>query len=252
MAEMSPRLAFAIETARTAGQSTISLFRAGAEFAMKSNDSPVTQADLEAERIVRSEIERRYPGEAVLGEEMGGEEAEDQWTVDPIDGTKSFIAGVPAYATLLSYEQAGEPVLGVCYFPALDEIVYAERGEGAFWDGEPCRVSGRTELGLSILCTGGHLTLSKTGRMAGFLSLAERALGTRGWGDAYGHALVATGRVEAMVDPMVNRWDVSAMSVIVREAGGSFTDFSGGEALSDEAISCAPGVRDAVLEAFRA
>ena len=88
--------------------------------------------------------------------------------------------------------------------------------------------------------------------MAGFLSLAERAFATRGWGDAYGHALVATGRVEAMVDPMVNRWDVSAMSVIVREAGGSFTDFSGGEALAGEAVSCTPGIRDVVLEAFRA
>ncbi len=88
--------------------------------------------------------------------------------------------------------------------------------------------------------------------MAGFLSLAERALGSRGWGDAYGHALVATGRVEAMVDPKVYRWDVSAMSVIVREAGGSFTDFSGGEQLAGEAISCTPGIKDVVLEAFRA
>ncbi len=252
MAGMTPRLAFAIETARSAGGSTLSLFGAGAKYEMKADDSPVTQADLEAERIVRSEIERRYPGEPVLGEEMGGEDTANRWTVDPIDGTKSFIAGVPAYATLLSYEEGGEPVVGVCYFPALDEIVYAAKGEGAFWNGEPCQVSGETELGRSILCAGSHWTMAKTGRMAGFLSLAERALGTRGWGDAYGHALVATGRVEAMVDPIVNRWDVSAMSVIVREAGGSFTDFSGGEALALEAISCAPGVKEAVLEAFRA
>ena len=99
---MTPRLAFAIETARSAGGSTLSLFGSGSAYELKEDDSPVTRADLEAERIVRSEIEKRYPGEPVLGEEMGGEDAANRWTVDPIDGTKSFIAGVPAYATLIS------------------------------------------------------------------------------------------------------------------------------------------------------
>lgn len=247
---MSPRLAFALETARSAAQGTLRHFQRGVQFEMKADESPVTIADREAERTIRMAIEATFPGEAILGEEQGGSDAPDRWVIDPIDGTKSFIAGVPLYATLLSYEQDGEPVLGVCAIPALGEVVYAEKGGGCYLNGGVCRVSDQTDLSRAIVACGGHASMNRAGRMGSFLSLADTVLATRSWTDAYGHMLVATGRIEAMLDPVVNHWDISAVAVIVREAGGSFSDFAGRDVLSNEAVSCSPGVRDAVLGAF--
>lgn len=248
---MSPRLRFAIETARLAGDSTLGLFRTGGEFELKGDQTPVTEADKGAEQIVRGRIQEHYPGEHILGEEEGGDSGtQDRWVVDPIDGTKSFVAGVPLYATLLSYEVGQEPVLGVAYFPALGELVYAEVGAGTFWNDEPCRVKDNSELAHAVVCCGGHKSLLKAGRWDGLAKLAESCLATRTWSDAYGHCLVATGRADAMIDPVVSRWDVSAIKVIVEEAGGSFTDFQGRPGLTDEAVSCQPMLRDLVLGAF--
>ena len=253
---MTSRLAFAIETAWSAGRSTLSLFQSagissGAGVELKGDSSPLTAADRGAERLMREAIERAYPGEAILGEEEGETAGVGgRWVMDPIDGTKSFVAGVPLYGTLLAYEEDGEPVLGVCVFPALNEIVYAELGGGCFWNGRPCRAGEMTDLAKSVVVSGSVASLEKYGRMAGMHRLASQAMAHRTWGDAYGHALVATGRAAAMIDPIVERWDISAMAVIVREAGGAFTDFSGGEALVREAVSAAPGVAAQVLEAF--
>jgi histidinol-phosphatase len=248
---MSPRLEFALRTAHEAAKGTLRHFQQGVGYDLKPDESPVTIADKEAEAHIRREIESAFPGEKILGEEEGGDDAPDRWVIDPIDGTKSFIAGVPLYATLLSYEQDGEPILGVCVIPALDEVVFAEKGSGCFWNSKPCRVSQKQRIEDSILCCGSHHTMSHTGRLQPFLHLAQRALATRGWTDAYGHILVATGRTEAMLDPVVNHWDVSAIAVIIKEAGGSFTDFSGVERLTNEAVSCAPGIKQVLLEAFK-
>ncbi len=248
---MSPRLAFAIDAAYRAGISTLSLFRSGTAVEYKEDSSPVTMADRNAERIVRKAIAESYPGEAILGEEEGETGAGlTRWVVDPIDGTKSFVSGVPLYATLVAYEVEGEPVMGVCYFPALDEMLYAEKGQGAFWNGRPCRVSTKTDLSKAVICTGSPTSLRARGRDEGVMKLGEACLATRTWCDAYGHALVATGRVEAMLDPVVARWDISAMAAIVREAGGSFTDFQGGLPLRDEGVSCTPSLLKQVLGAF--
>lgn len=248
---MSPRLRFAIETARSAGDSTLDLFRNGREFDLKGDRTPVTEADKRAEALVREQVQRHFPGEHVLGEEEGGDaQIGDRWVVDPIDGTKSFIAGVPLYATLLSFEVAQVPVLGVAYFPALGEIVYAEVGQGAVWIDQPCRVKSNSSLDLAVVCCGGHKSLVKAGRWAGVQALAEQCLATRTWSDAYGHCLVATGRADAMIDPIVSHWDVSAIKVIVEEAGGSFTDFAGRPMLSNEAVSCQPFLKTEILGAF--
>ena len=222
-------------------------------FEMKDNLTPVTTADLRAEKMIRRRIAERYPGEDVLGEEEGGDQSRlTRWVVDPIDGTKSFVSGVPLYATLIAFEEEGEPVIGVAHFPALGETVYAERGQGSYWNGERCRVTDNMDLSRAVISCGGHAAMVERGRMAGLLTLADKCMATRSWCDAYGHALVATGRIDAMVDPRVSRWDISAMSLIVREAGGSFTDFKGAPELSDEAVSCSPQMLEAVLEAFRA
>src|SRR5688500_4641563 len=138
---MSPRLAFAIDAAYRAGRATLAHFNTGTRVDRKADRSPVTAADLLAEEMIRAGIARHFPGDQILGAEGGGPARGDRWVIDPIDGTKSFVAGVPLYATLVSFEQEGGPVAGVCYFPALDEMLYAERGAGAFWNGRPCRVS---------------------------------------------------------------------------------------------------------------
>lgn len=235
---MTNRLAFALEAATKAGRATLAYFQTGVQVDSKEDDSPVTVADREAERLLRTEIARRYPEDAILGEEEGSSgEGDDRWVIDPIDGTKSFISGVPLFATLLSYERAGQPVIGVCYLPALNEMIYAEAGQGAYWNGRPCRVSSHATLTGCTLSSAGYLGIERRGIMEGFMKAAERAATTRTWCDAYGHALVATGRVEAMIDPSIKRWDVSAMGVIVREAGGTFTDLHGCLDLGDSAIS---------------
>jgi histidinol phosphatase-like enzyme (inositol monophosphatase family) len=249
---VSPRLVTAIETAQEAGDSTLGLFRTERAFELKADASPVTTADLEAERIVRRRLAAAFPKERVLGEEEGGDDqAPDRWVVDPIDGTKSFICGVPLFATLLSYEVDQEPVVAVCHFPALGETLWAERGAGAYWNGKECRVSGPRPLAEATVSCGGHKSMVAKGRMAGLLRLAERALSTRTWSDAYGHALVATGRTDGMADPTVNRWDVSAVSLIVREAGGRFMNFQGEDGIFDEALSCPPWMAETLIEAFR-
>lgn len=245
---MSPRLAFAIETATEAAKGTLAHFQSGLDFELKSDDSPVTVADREAESSIRRAIEKHFPGEAILGEEEGGSSALDRWVIDPIDGTKSFIAGVPLYATLLSYEKEGEPIVAVCVLPALDEVVYAEQGGGAHWNGSPCHVSRQTDLARSIVSCGSHSSMVSAGKMAGYLALADRVLAARGWTDAYGHVLVATGRIEAMLDPVVSHWDVSALALIVREAGGRFTSFLGEDCIGTEAVSACPNVHSQVIE----
>lgn len=253
---MSPRLAFAVEAAYRAGRMTLEHFQTGVAVERKSDASPVTVADRGAERIIREMLAEKYPGDAILGEEEGGDlDADDRWVIDPIDGTKSFVSGVPLYATLIGYEQAGQPILGVCYFPALDEMVYAEVGAGAFVNGRPCRVSQKSSLADSVLSCGGLKSMVERDRWPGFADLSQRTLATRTWSDAYGHALVATGRIEAMVDPVVSRWDLSALKVIVQEAGGRFTDFRNEDPFLRgnyelEAISTNGRLHEEVLRAF--
>src|SRR5579862_1257794 len=192
---MSPRLAFAIDAAMRAGRSTLAHFQTGTAVDLKSDATPVTIADRNAERMIREEIERQYPDDSILGEEEGAAgTSDDRWVIDPIDGTKSFVCGVPIYSTLLAYEVAGRPVLGVCYLPALNELLYAERRSGAFWNGRPCSVSKKSVIKGSVLCCGGHRLMAELGHMDPLIELAQRAMATRTWSDAYGHALVATGR----------------------------------------------------------
>ena len=157
---------------------------------------------------------------------------------------------MPIYATLLSYEEDGKPVLGVCYFPALDEMLYAEMGRGAFFNGRPCRVSQRSDLYRCVICCGSHASMERFGYTQSFLKLAKETLATRTWSDAYGHALVATGRVEAMIDPIVEPYDVSAVSLIVEQAGGRSTDFKGNEVPRREAISSNGLIHNMLLETF--
>ncbi|HLO99667.1 MAG TPA: inositol monophosphatase family protein, partial [Fimbriimonas sp.] len=173
----------------------------------------------------------------------------------PIDGTKSFVCGVPLYANLLSYEEDGVPIVGAAFFPALGEMVFAEKGGGTWWNGKQAHVSTRAETKGAFMACGGPSSMLKYNRWEPFAELSRGAMATRTWSDAYGHILVATGRVDAMIDPVVSRWDLSAIKLIVEEAGGRFTDFRGGNPLDKgdfelEAISSNGAIHDEILRVY--
>ena len=226
---MSPRLQFAVEAAYVAGRSTLGLFNTRPDVEIKSDATPLTLADRNAERILREMIGKAYPNDAILGEEEGATgSSDDQWIIDPIDGTKSFICGVPLYGTLLSFERGGETLIGIAYMPALDWMVYAEKGQGTFSNGRKASVSNRADIEGSIICCGGHKHMRLRKKAEAIDRIAEKAMATRTWMDVYGYCLVASGQVDAMIDPAVAYWDLSAVSLIIEEAGGLFTNHKGG------------------------
>lgn len=235
-------LDFAAQTAYEAGRLTLGYFRTDAlRTELKPDDTPVTVADREAEKLIRARIGARYPGHAVVGEEFGvegGEESSHRWILDPIDGTKAFVRGVPLYGVLIGLEIEGRCEVGAAYFPALDEMIYAATGEGCFCDGRRCSVTSTGTLGGGILSFTDASSFEEHGREDAFRRLRAAAGGSRGWSDAYGHALVATGRVELMLDPVMNPWDCAPFPPILREAGGYFGDWSGNETIyAGEALS---------------
>jgi histidinol phosphatase-like enzyme (inositol monophosphatase family) len=216
----------AVAMARRAGEFTLGYFRAvGLRVDRKSDGTPVTDADRGAERVLREELARRHPDDGIFGEE----EAEHagvsgrRWIIDPIDGTKSFTHGIPTFSNLIALEDEDGPAIGVINLPALGETVYAGRGLGCFCNGVPAHVSSRTTLAGSYLSTSGFDYWDE----APLLAVKRSGLQMRTWGDGYGYALVATGRIEAMADPVAALYDLAAMPVIMAEAGGRFTNWSG-------------------------
>jgi histidinol-phosphatase len=226
----------AMEASWAAGRVTLRWFQAGPDVDLKDDGSPVTLADREAERVIRDLLSARFPDDGFVGEEQGEEHGRSgrRWIVDPIDGTRSFVHGVPLYGVMVALEEDGRPVLGVLHFPALNETVAAARGAGCRWNGRPCRVSEQDRLDRALVVTSGDARIGSTEadpdlphRLAGLRRLAERAHTFRTWGDCYGYALVATGRAEAMLDPTLHVWDAAAIRPIIEEAGGVFSDWSG-------------------------
>jgi len=225
----------AVEWARKAGRKTLEYFQGdNFEVVRKSDASPVTIADQQAEQLIRRELAKHFPQDGILGEEFGSIEGESgyQWIVDPIDGTKSFIYGVPLYSTLVGLIFEDQPIAGVIYIPGMDELIHASIGHGAYHEvsGKPiCRASVARSRSLQegLFVTSQVDTFDKRGSRSAFAALQGRAYVTRTWGDAYGYLLVATGRAEVMVDPRVSPWDVAAVLPVIEEAGGRFTDWKG-------------------------
>src|SRR3954452_1803925 len=241
----------AVVLARAAGQLTLDWFRS-VDLAVdrKGDGTPVTAADRAVERFVRERLAVTHPDDAIVGEEeadLSGTSGR-RWIVDPIDGTKAFTHGVPLYSTLLALEDEHGPAIGVIDLPALGETVFGGRGLGCFRNGEPARVSDRDRVRGSYLTTSGFDYWTEESLTAVRLS----GIFMRTWGDGYGYALVATGRVEAMVDPVAARWDVAAMPVIIGEAGGQFTDFVGAARVdSGSGLATNGTLHDEVLELVR-
>ena len=226
-------LAEAVEIAEAGGAITLQYFQAGAAVERKADRSPVTVADRECERVMREMLADRFPGDGVLGEEAGEETGFSgrHWILDPIDGTRSFVHGVPLYGVMVALVVEGRVPVGVLHFPALEETVCAARGMGCWWNDHECRVSERATLEEALIVTSGDAGMSDDPRLAARVAALRRLAGQAGtfrtWGDCYGYALVATGRAEAMLDPVVKIWDAAAVRPIIEEAGGVFTDWDG-------------------------
>lgn len=234
-------LAFALETAFEAGRITLGYFQTGVQPDFKKDDTPVTIADRKAEEHIRSRIEKRFPQHCIIGEEFGESEGGDsdfRWFIDPIDGTKAFIRGVPLYAVLIGLEIEGRIEVGVSYFPALDEMVYAASKKGCRLNGRPCRASTVDRLDRSMVSFTNAASFEQHDRGREWQRILKATYHSVGWSDAYGHSLVATGRLELMLDPIMNSYDGGPFPVILREAGGFFGDWSGNETIyAGEAMS---------------
>ena len=262
--ELESRLALANEIAVAAGKLTLKYFRTDRfEVIRKGDGSPLTVADQEAETFLRQQIADAFPDDAIVGEEYGKKDGSSGfcWILDPIDGTKSFISGVPLYGTMVGVERvepsAGkrESVIGSVYLPGIDEGIYAARGGGAWYfsgSQKPvaANVSKTSTLADSVLVTSQVETFGERDQdaMEVYHRLADAVYFSRTWGDVFGYLLVATGRVEVMIDPILNVWDAAAVQPIIEEAGGRFTDWSGEPRIdAGEAIGSNGLVHDAVL-----
>ena len=257
--DLAADLTLAHELADLADQITMTRFRAtDLVVETKPDLTPVSEADRDVERAMRDRLAEVRPGDLVFGEEYGadGGHAERRWIVDPIDGTKSYVRGMPVWATLIALEDQGELICGVASAPALGTRWWAARGQGAFarehgGEPRPLRVSEISEVADAQLCFGGLEDWSEEGRAA-LLALGSRCWRSRGFGDFWQYMLVAEGTAEMGVDPVVSMWDIAAPLVIVREAGGRFTDLAGVETADGGAGVASNGhLHEAMLAALR-
>jgi histidinol-phosphatase len=253
---MNPDLELALELADLADAVALPRFRArDLAVETKSDDSPVTEADRGAEAVMRRALAAARPGHAVLGEEeglVGPAGASHRWVLDPIDGTANYVRGIPIWATLIALMEGAEVVTGVVSAPALGRRWWADRGEGAFADGSAIRVSAVSTVAQMHLAHAGVGTFYEYGHGDALVDLTRRVWRSRGIGDFWMHCLVAEGAFDVAVEPIVSLWDLAAITVIVEEAGGRFSDLSGrpGPA-GGSALSTNGQLHEDVLAAFR-
>ena len=242
---------FAAELAWLSGKLTLRYFQTDLTPDIKADQSPVTVADRASERQMRELIETRYPNHSILGEEEGETRpgASYRWILDPIDGTKTFVRGVPLYAVLVGLEREGEAIVGAINIPAMGDFLLAARGEGCTWNGRRARVSSVDSLrDALLLCTDAE-SMARYNLDDAYRRLVAATKMQRTWGDAYGYVLVATGRAEVMLDPKMSIWDCAALLPVLQEAGGTFTDWRGTPTISaNETIATNGLVLDEVLK----
>ena len=227
----SAELKAAIEAAEAAARVIRSLYQRNLEVVTKADKSPVTEADVKAEHAIHEVLSARFPEYGFYGEETGQHAmgAESIWLVDPIDGTKSFVRECPFFSTQIALMRGGRMVLGVSSAPAYDEFAWAERGEGAWLGGQRIRVSGIDRIESAIVSSGNLKTLASGSQWSRYGELVARVNRIRGYGDFVHYHLLARGALDAVIESDVNILDIAALTVIVEEAGGRFTDLAGGE-----------------------
>jgi histidinol-phosphatase len=225
----SPELKAALDAAEQAATIARSLFQRNIEVRIKEDKSPVTEADVRCEIAIREILETRFPSHGFYGEETGsrGTDAESLWLVDPIDGTKAFVREYPMFSTQIALMRRGEIVLGVSSAPVYGELACAERGCGAYLNGKRVRVSGISTIESAALSSGNIKTLASGSRWARYGALVAQVNRIRGYGDFLHYHLLASGKIDAVIETDVNILDIAACAAIVREAGGRFTELSG-------------------------
>jgi histidinol phosphatase-like enzyme (inositol monophosphatase family) len=231
--ELSELLLIARRAAELAGEVIMPIYAAGFTVDLKADGTPVTVADRRAEETMRHFLAREVPGHTIIGEEFGESAgtADYRWLLDPIDGTKSFVHHVPLFGTLVSVEREGEPVVGVIACHAAGETAWAATGLGSFMNGQPALVSEIERFSEATLLITSVQRLGQ--RHPAAMDALDRAKLVRTWGDCYGYLLVATGRAEIMLDPVMNRWDASALYPVIREAGGRISTWDGSAEVGD-------------------
>ena len=230
----------ASELARLTGATALKHYRSTLTVDRKQDGSPVTVADREGERVAREWIAKRFPTDGILGEEFGEARGASgrTWVLDPVDGTKTFVRGVPLWGSLVALVEGDTVLAGAASFPAVDEHLSAAAGAGCWHNGARCRVSAVQEIANATVLTSEVGRFATPERRRSWDSLAEAARISRTWGDCYGYLLVATGRAEVMVDIGLNPWDIACFLPIIREAGGVITDLDGrGEGMIETAIA---------------
>jgi histidinol-phosphatase len=237
-----PALAAAVEAARAAGEIAMKYYRGSFDVTIKPDQTPVTQADCEAEREIRGVLGRAFPDWGFLGEELGEEgAAEVRWIIDPIDGTKNFVRRIPFWAVLIALEERGEVTTGVVLNPVTDELYTARRGDGAFLNGERLRVSECDTMKSATVLHSGLPLVRQAGWWDGFVRLFDAGERTRGFGDYYGYGLVAEGKAEIYVEVDLKPWDIAPVKILVEEAGGRLTDFSNRPTIYDGTVLASNG-----------
>lgn len=245
--------AAAIDIAKKGGEQTLKFFKRSFSIERKDDQSPVTIADREAEQKMREAISIRFPDHGIIGEEFAphNEKSRIQWVLDPIDGTRSFIHGVPLYTTLVGVLVDNEPVAGVIFAPALDELCEAARGKGARLNNVSCTVGGCQNLSEATFVSTDVTSHKKAGFQEPFNKLLAQTRLHRTWGDAYGHMLVATGRADLMLDSVLNIWDAAALLPVLQEAEGVFSDMNGKQTIhSGNGFSTNPALYEQVTAIF--
>ena len=239
--DLSPYRAFLVELATQSGDFIRPLFsNPGLEVEFKADESPVTAADKGAEKLLRALIAKKFPAHGVIGEELGSDrpEAEFVWVLDPIDGTKSFITGVPLFGTLIALMHNGQPVLGAIHQPILRQLMLGD-GATTTLNGRAVRVRPTTRIEAATFLTSDPLNPAKYQNGAAYEALTRRARLVRTWGDCYGYLLLAAGWADVMCDPIMNPWDIQALIPIIRGAGGVITDWHGRDPVKAESIVAA-------------
>jgi histidinol phosphatase-like enzyme (inositol monophosphatase family) len=237
------------EVALAAGNRALALFSKELVVDAKADGSPVTVADRSAEQLAREWIESRFPDDGIVGEEFGtvNPTAKRRWIIDPIDGTRSFVRGVPLWGTLIAVAEGDTIIAGAAYFPALREILVGARGEGCWWNDERCSVSSVSHISAATVLTTAA-PFGGTDVRARWDELTRRSALSRTWGDCYGYCLVATGRAEVMVDPKVSEWDIAAFVPIIAEAGGVLSGWTTGSPFDGSAIATNSALADEARE----
>ncbi|MDD5031428.1 MAG: inositol-phosphate phosphatase [Patescibacteria group bacterium] len=253
--DKSKFLLVAIKAAKNAEEIIMKYYSDDLTWQKKSDRSPITIADTQAEKVIIETIKNSFPDHAFFGEESGNDNVNSgyQWIIDPIDGTKNYTRKIPLFATQIALLEDGEIILGVSNAPAMNEMIFAEKGRGAFFQEKRINVSNIQNLADSYFCFGGIKYFHKHGHLNSLLELSKQTSGHRGIGDFWCYHLLAQGKIDIMIEAETKIWDFAALKIIVEEAGGKVTDINGNEVAKDTTsiIATNKNLHDSVVEIFR-